>query len=104
MKKFFNITGKFIDFTIATTYFVLIYCFRVNYVNKFNFSLKSKRIKDEGNSNKDNKFANLWIERTEMKTAFSLPNIVRLCTITDYHTYLVSPLEVAIETMEDKNR
>lgn len=76
----------------------------MNYINKFNSSLTSKQGNAKKTSNDNNKFAKLWIERTEMKTEYSLPNIVRWCLITDYHTYQVSPLEIAIETMEDKNR
>lgn len=92
-------------FTIITVrYFVLIYCHRENYVKKFNFSQKSKKVNAKKKLNNGNEFGELWVERTEMKTAYSLPSIVRWCPITDYRTYQVPPLEVAIETMEDKNR
>ncbi|XP_014208352.1 dedicator of cytokinesis protein 1 isoform X2 [Copidosoma floridanum] len=72
---------------------------RVNNVQKFRFSRPAPR---NGEKDKEaaNEFASLWLERTLLATSHSLPGILRWFLVVSSETYLVSPLENAIETME----
>ncbi|XP_050543349.1 dedicator of cytokinesis protein 1 isoform X2 [Daktulosphaira vitifoliae] len=78
--------------------------YRVNDVKKFKFSRPFYRIDPKMESNNDNEFANLWIERTVMDTTSSLPGILRWFPVKHSESYEISPLENAIETMQEANR
>ncbi|XP_074643938.1 dedicator of cytokinesis protein 1-like [Tubulanus polymorphus] len=69
--------------------------YKVNEVQKFTFS---RRI-DKGSGD----VANMWLERTNMVTSYPLPGILRWFPVTSTHVSLVSPLEVAIETIDAAN-
>lgn len=56
-----------------------------------------------GDTDPVNEFAARWLERTELHTAESLPAPLGWSCVLDSHTRLVSPLEVALETMRDAN-
>ncbi|KAH9503217.1 Dedicator of cytokinesis protein 1 [Bulinus truncatus] len=70
--------------------------YRVNEVQQFTFS----RRKEEGSSD----VTNMWLERTYIKTSYSLPGIVGWYPVIDTDVIAVSPIENAIETMEEKNK
>ncbi|XP_059148668.1 dedicator of cytokinesis protein 1-like isoform X3 [Physella acuta] len=70
--------------------------YRVNEVQHFTYS----RRKDEGSSD----VTNMWLERTTLKTSYSLPGIVGWYPVTEIEVMDVSPIENAIETMEEKNK
>ncbi|XP_047512323.1 dedicator of cytokinesis protein 1 isoform X2 [Pieris napi] len=80
-----------------------------NNVNKFIFSRPVYK-NDDGDliSGKDvsgaKEFASRWIERTEVEISDKLPGILRWFPVIASRTYLVSPLEVAVETMSNTNR
>ncbi|XP_050420571.1 dedicator of cytokinesis protein 1 isoform X2 [Adelges cooleyi] len=78
--------------------------YRVNDVKRFKFSRPFYRTDPKLESNTDNEFANLWIERTVMDTTYSLPGILRWFPVKHSKTYEISPLENAIETMQEANR
>ncbi|XP_055899924.1 dedicator of cytokinesis protein 1-like isoform X3 [Biomphalaria glabrata] len=70
--------------------------YRVNEVQQFTFT----RRKEEGSSD----VTNMWLERTFIKTSYPLPGIVGWFPVIDIETVLVSPIENAIETIEEKNK
>ncbi|ESO92727.1 hypothetical protein LOTGIDRAFT_232874 [Lottia gigantea] len=70
--------------------------YRVNEVQKFTFSRKS----DES----PNDIAKMWLERTNLVTSYPLPGIVGWYPVVSTCTFAVSPLETAIETLENKNK
>ncbi|XP_046628912.1 dedicator of cytokinesis protein 1 isoform X2 [Neodiprion virginianus] len=92
---------------------------RVNNVQRFRFSRPAPRrnstitssstpsekdAKDKDSGNNANEFASLWLERTVLVTSYPLPGILRWFPVTSSKTYLVSPLQNAIETMEATNK
>lgn len=87
---------------IRCLHFILF--FRVNDVKRFKFSRPFKRVDPKINSNDDNEFANLWIERTVLDTTYSLPGILRWFPVKHSETYEISPLKNAIETMQETNK
>ncbi|XP_070212219.1 dedicator of cytokinesis protein 1-like isoform X7 [Littorina saxatilis] len=70
--------------------------YRVNEVQVFTYSRRS----DEGS----NDVTKMWLERTNMTTTYPLPGIVGWYPVISTETVSVSPIETAIETMEDKNK
>uniref|UniRef100_A0A1L8DMR3 Putative signaling protein n=1 Tax=Nyssomyia neivai TaxID=330878 RepID=A0A1L8DMR3_9DIPT len=74
--------------------------YQTNNVQKFKFSRPYRDAKGaEGDS-----VANLWLERTIMKTTYSLPGILRWFPVESAETFKISPIEHAIETMEATNK
>lgn len=76
--------------------------YKVNDVKKFQFSRPFH--KKESEKNGENEFATLWLERTVMTTTYSLPGILRWFPVNTAVTYEISPLQNAIETMEESNK
>ncbi len=73
--------------------------YKVNEVQKFTYSRPLRK----GERDSDNEFANMWIERTTLLTSYALPGILRRFPVTQSNTFELSPLENAIETMENSN-
>ncbi|XP_076471351.1 dedicator of cytokinesis protein 1-like isoform X3 [Babylonia areolata] len=71
--------------------------YRVNEVDMFTYSRRS----DEGSSSDVTK---MWLERTTMTTCYPLPGNVGWYPVVKTDVVMVSPIEIAIETMEDKNK
>lgn len=69
-----------------------------NSVQKFKFSRPYR----DGDKNSDS-VANLWLERTMLKTAEPLPGILRWFVVESTETSRISPIQYAIETMETTN-
>lgn len=74
--------------------------YRVNDVQKFQFPRKFHKKESET----DNEFATLWIERTILTTTYPLPGILRWFPVDTVETRELSPLQNAIETMENVNK
>nr|KAG5708357.1 hypothetical protein BaRGS_034388 [Batillaria attramentaria] len=70
--------------------------YRVNEVQKFTYSRRN----DEGG----NDVTKMWLERTNMITTYPLPGIVGWYPVVATESMMVSPIETAIETIEDKNK
>lgn len=73
--------------------------YRVNDVQTFQYS---RRVENE-NGDK-NEFANLWLERTVLKISSPLPGILKWFPVVYTKTYLISPLKIAIEKMQNTNK
>ncbi len=74
--------------------------YKVNEVNRFFYS----RPYHKGPKDKDNEFASLWIERTEIRTRESFPGILQWFPIEEPpQVFELDPLENAIETMQKAN-
>ncbi|XP_065556971.1 dedicator of cytokinesis protein 1-like isoform X2 [Artemia franciscana] len=73
--------------------------YRSNDVSKFTFSRPFHR----GVKDKENEFATLWLERTVLATTYPLPGILRWFPVNQTEVFELSPLETAIETMEQAN-
>lgn len=73
--------------------------YKFNQICDFTFSRKILK-KDRPASNE---FACMWIERSEFKTAFSLPGILCRSEIIGKKSYELNPLKNAIDTMEKVN-
>ncbi|XP_070539835.1 dedicator of cytokinesis protein 1-like isoform X2 [Ptychodera flava] len=89
-KKF---KGKMVNDQILSYY-------KVNEVQKFVYS---RPFFKEGKKN-DNEFANMWIERTYHVTAYKLPGILRWFEVVSQHPEEMSPLQHAVEIMEEQNQ
>ncbi|KAH8264463.1 hypothetical protein KR038_008866, partial [Drosophila bunnanda] len=76
--------------------------FAANNVQKFQFS-RPFRDSSGGGGNMDD-VRNLWLERTELLTRFTLPGILRWFPVIETNTFKISPLERAVEIMKDTNR
>ena len=74
--------------------------YRVNRVQRFSFSRPFHR----GQRDSDNAFACLWLERTILTTSHQLPGILRWFPVVDSYVFELSPLQTAIETMEQANK
>ncbi|ESO09209.1 hypothetical protein HELRODRAFT_109536 [Helobdella robusta] len=70
--------------------------FKVNEVQKFTYSRK----KEESVSN----MSMMWLERTVLVTSYPFPGILHWFPVTSTQTFDVSPLELAIETLEETNQ
>ena len=66
------------------------------------YSRPFKRVTNH--SDEENEFANLWVERTTLKTSHKLPGILRWFPVVDTKVYELSPLENAVETMQKTNK
>ncbi|XP_076266832.1 dedicator of cytokinesis protein myoblast city isoform X3 [Rhynchophorus ferrugineus] len=77
--------------------------YKVNNIRKFTYSRPFTR-KDPFIKT-DNEFAHLWLERTELVTTYPLPGILRWFPVCMEETKVkeISPLNNAIETIENKN-
>uniref|UniRef100_A0A5F8GLF9 Dedicator of cytokinesis 3 n=1 Tax=Monodelphis domestica TaxID=13616 RepID=A0A5F8GLF9_MONDO len=74
--------------------------YRVNNVKKFRYD----RPFHKGPKDKDNEFKSLWIERTTLTLTHSLPGISRWFEVERRELVEVSPLENAIQVVENKNQ
>eukprot|EP00073_Rattus_norvegicus_P049326 XP_017451616.1 PREDICTED: dedicator of cytokinesis protein 3 isoform X6 [Rattus norvegicus] len=74
--------------------------YRVNNVRKFRYD----RPFHKGPKDKDNEFKSLWIERTTLTLTHSLPGISRWFEVERRELVEVSPLENAIQVVENKNQ
>ncbi|XP_038626792.1 dedicator of cytokinesis protein 3 isoform X2 [Tachyglossus aculeatus] len=74
--------------------------YRVNNVKKFRYD----RPFHKGPKDKDNEFKSLWIERTTLILTHSLPGISRWFEVERRELVEVSPLENAIQVVENKNQ
>ena len=73
--------------------------YKVNEIKKYTYSRPLRK----GERDSDNEFANMWIERTSLQTSYALPGILRRFPVIQTNTIELSPLENAIETMENSN-
>uniref|UniRef100_A0A8C2XSD6 Dedicator of cytokinesis 1 n=1 Tax=Cyclopterus lumpus TaxID=8103 RepID=A0A8C2XSD6_CYCLU len=73
--------------------------YTVNEVHKFQYSRPARK----GENDPDNEFANMWLERTTYTTAYKLPGILRWFEVKSVSTEEISPLEIAMETMQLTN-
>ncbi|KAM4636036.1 dedicator of cytokinesis protein 1 isoform 2-T2 [Discoglossus pictus] len=73
--------------------------YRVNEVVRFQYSRPIRK----GEKDPDNEFANMWIERTTFTIAYKLPGILRWFEVKSISMVEISPLENAIETMQNTN-
>ena len=87
--------GKTVDQQILNYY-------KVNEVTQFMYSRPFKRT--SSTSEEENEFACLWIERTILRTSHQLPGILRWFPVISTEMFELSPLENAIETMQNMNR
>ncbi|XP_062554821.1 dedicator of cytokinesis protein 1 isoform X3 [Armigeres subalbatus] len=73
--------------------------YQTNNVSEFQFS---RPIRDSNGGGDD--IAGTSYERTILRTTDALPNILRWFPVKHSETVVISPIEMAIETMEAKNR
>ena len=79
--------------------------YKVNEVSQFMYSRPFRRVPDYlKNSETENEFASLWIERTILRTSSQFPGILRWFPVVQSQVIELSPLENAIETMQNTNR
>ncbi|TNN73880.1 Dedicator of cytokinesis protein 1 [Liparis tanakae] len=83
----------------AALMFSLHSFYTVNEVHKFQYSRRARK----GENDPDNEFANMWIERTTYTTAYKLPGILRWFEVKSVSMEEISPLEIAMETMQLTN-
>lgn len=74
--------------------------YRVNRVQRFSFSRPFHR----GQRDSDNAFSSLWLERTILTISHQLPGILRWFPVVESFVFELSPLQTAIETMEQVNK
>uniref|UniRef100_A0A4W3GY78 Dedicator of cytokinesis 3 n=1 Tax=Callorhinchus milii TaxID=7868 RepID=A0A4W3GY78_CALMI len=74
--------------------------YRVNNVSRFRYD----RPFHKGLKDKENEFKSLWIERTTLILTHSLPGISRWFEVERREVVEVSPLENAIQVVENKNQ
>ncbi|XP_039625562.1 dedicator of cytokinesis protein 5 isoform X1 [Polypterus senegalus] len=73
--------------------------YRANEVRQFQYSRPFRK----GAKDPDNEFASMWIERTTYLTVYKLPGILKWFEVKSFSTEEISPLENAIEAMEQTN-
>uniref|UniRef100_UPI00358F211C dedicator of cytokinesis protein 3-like n=1 Tax=Myxine glutinosa TaxID=7769 RepID=UPI00358F211C len=73
--------------------------YKVNNVRRF----RHDRPFYKGSRDKENEFKNLWVERTTLILKYSLPGISRWFEVEKREVVEVSPLENAIEAVDNKN-
>ena len=74
--------------------------YKLNDVSKFTYS----RPFHKGQKDRDNEFATLWVERTQIEIRESFPGILQWFPVVDPPVvYELTPLDNAIETMEATN-
>uniref|UniRef100_A0A803TDT7 Dedicator of cytokinesis 3 n=1 Tax=Anolis carolinensis TaxID=28377 RepID=A0A803TDT7_ANOCA len=74
--------------------------YRVNNIRKFRYD----RPFHKGPKDKENEFKSLWIERTTLTLTHGLPGISRWFEVERRELVEVSPLENAIQVVENKNQ
>jgi len=77
---------------------------RGNDVKEFAFDRMIKKQGDEEMGSPTNEFASIWVNRTILRTASKLPGILQWSPVSFFQTREVSPLHLAIEKVEEKNR
>ncbi|XP_067134875.1 dedicator of cytokinesis protein 1-like [Centruroides vittatus] len=87
------------SFSGKTVHEQILKYYKVNEVQKFTYSRRVRK----GEKDSDNEFATMWLERTNLITAYLLPGILRWFQVTSQETIEISPLENAIESMESTN-
>merc|ERR1719318_2480966 len=79
--------------------------YKVNEVSRFMYSRPFRRASEHATqSESENEFASLWIERTILRTSSQLPGILRWFPVVQSQVMELSPLENAIETMQNTYR
>ncbi|TRY71348.1 hypothetical protein DNTS_021185 [Danionella cerebrum] len=73
--------------------------YKVNHIWRFRYD----RPFHKGSKDKENEFKSLWVERTTLTLVQSLPGISRWFEVERRELVEVSPLENAIEVIENKN-
>uniref|UniRef100_A0A673YWN6 Dedicator of cytokinesis 4b n=1 Tax=Salmo trutta TaxID=8032 RepID=A0A673YWN6_SALTR len=73
--------------------------YKVNHIWRFRYD----RPFHKGTKDKENEFKSLWVERTTLTLVQSLPGISRWFEVEKRELVEVSPLENAIEVIENKN-
>ncbi|KAM6986822.1 dedicator of cytokinesis protein 4b isoform 3-T3 [Aplochiton taeniatus] len=73
--------------------------YKVNHIWRFRYD----RPFHKGSKDKENEFKSLWVERTTLTLVQSLPGISRWFEVEKRELVEVSPLENAIEVIENKN-
>ncbi|XP_035282476.1 dedicator of cytokinesis protein 4-like isoform X1 [Anguilla anguilla] len=73
--------------------------YKVNHIWRFRYD----RPFHKGTKDKENEFKSLWVERTTLTLVQSLPGISRWFEVEKRELIEMSPLENAIEVMENKN-
>ncbi|XP_023393225.1 dedicator of cytokinesis protein 4 [Pteropus vampyrus] len=74
--------------------------YKVNHIWKFRYD----RPFHKGTKDKENEFKSLWVERTSLYLVQSLPGISRWFEVEKREVMEMSPLENAIEVLENKNQ
>uniref|UniRef100_A0A8D2JFC7 Dedicator of cytokinesis protein 4 n=1 Tax=Varanus komodoensis TaxID=61221 RepID=A0A8D2JFC7_VARKO len=74
--------------------------YKVNHIWRFRYD----RPFHKGTKDKDNEFKSLWVERTTLILVQSLPGISRWFEVEKREVVEMSPLENAIEVLENKNQ
>ncbi|XP_077194626.1 dedicator of cytokinesis protein 4 isoform X4 [Paroedura picta] len=74
--------------------------YKVNHIWRFRYD----RPFHKGMKDKDNEFKSLWVERTTLILVQSLPGISRWFEVEKREVVEMSPLENAIEVLENKNQ
>uniref|UniRef100_A0A669C7X8 Dedicator of cytokinesis 1 n=1 Tax=Oreochromis niloticus TaxID=8128 RepID=A0A669C7X8_ORENI len=95
VKPILDLPAKFQNKSVSEQ---ILSFYTVNEVHKFQYSRPVRK----GEKDPDNEFANMWIERTTYSTAYKLPGILRWFEVKSVSTE-ISPLENAIETMQQTN-
>uniref|UniRef100_A0A673CPR4 Dedicator of cytokinesis 1 n=1 Tax=Sphaeramia orbicularis TaxID=375764 RepID=A0A673CPR4_9TELE len=96
VKPILDLPAKFQNKSVSEQ---ILSFYTVNEVRKFQYSRPVRK----GENVPDNEFANMWIERTTYTTAYKLPGILRWFEVTSVSTVEISPLEIAMETMQLTN-
>uniref|UniRef100_A0A673CKV0 Dedicator of cytokinesis 1 n=1 Tax=Sphaeramia orbicularis TaxID=375764 RepID=A0A673CKV0_9TELE len=94
VKPILDLPAKFQNKSVSEQ---ILSFYTVNEVRKFQYSRPVRK----GENVPDNEFANMWIERTTYTTAYKLPGILRW--FETKHFDEISPLEIAMETMQLTN-
>lgn len=76
--------------------------YKVNHVQKFRYSRPF--VRKDSTMEKENEFANLWLERTYLTISNPLPGILRWFLVCSAKIEEISPLHHALETMENANK
>uniref|UniRef100_A0A6I8SKC6 Dedicator of cytokinesis protein 4 n=1 Tax=Xenopus tropicalis TaxID=8364 RepID=A0A6I8SKC6_XENTR len=74
--------------------------YKVNHIWRFRYD----RPFHKGTKDKENEFKSLWVERTALTLVQSLPGISRWFEVEKREVVEMSPLENAIEVLENKNQ
>ncbi|XP_061418833.1 LOW QUALITY PROTEIN: dedicator of cytokinesis protein 4 [Lethenteron reissneri] len=74
--------------------------YRTNWVQRFRYDRPFQR----GPRDRDNEFKSLWIERTTLKLTHCLPGISRWFEVESREVVELSPLENAVQALEQKAR